>query len=163
MHHPQLIHGHFSQRKNQTIQNNKAGKPQTGRNTTRTISHTSHKQQITRSPTMPRKEPTLRTESPLPDGQLGWRGVTLRGGYSHIYLNNGETVECSTNCPNVRILIRKICAKGYLVDWDQNPPRLPRDDTGYFKIFLGNRTVHMLTVYNDTPEECRMRPWLKHN
>jgi hypothetical protein len=25
--------------------------------------------------------------------------------YSHIYLDNGETVKCSTNCPNIQVLI----------------------------------------------------------
>jgi len=29
--------------------------------------------------------------------------------------------------------------------------------------FVGNHTVHILTVYDDTLEERRMRPWLKHN
>ena len=86
-----------------------------------------------------------------------------RGGFSHIYPDNGETVKCSTNCPNIQVLIRKICAKGYLVDWDQDPTRLSSEDNGYFKIFVGTHTVHMLTVYDDTPEERRMRPWLKHN
>ena len=163
MHHPQLPQGHFSPVKNQTTQHNKAEKPQTGGSTTSTRPHTSHKQQITRSPTMPRKEPTLRAESPLPERRVGWRGVMLQGGYSHIYLDNGETVKCSINRPNVRVLIRKICAKGYLVDWDRNPSRLLSKDNGYFKIFLGTGTIHMITVYTDTPEECRMRPWLKHN
>ena len=162
MHHPQLPQGHFSPGKNQTTQNNKAGKPQTGRSTLPTRSHTSHKHLITRSPMMPRKEPTLRAESPLPEGRVGWRGVILRGGYSHIYLDNGETVKCSTNCPNVCVFIRKICAKEYLADWGRNSSRLLSKD-GYFKIFLENRTVHMITVYTNTPEECRMRPWLKHN
>ena len=53
--------------------------------------------------------------------------------------------------------------RGYLVDWDLNPSRLLSEDNGYFKIFVGNHTIHMLTVYTNTPEECRMRPWLKHN
>ena len=89
--------------------------------------------------------------------------MILRGGYSHIYLNNGETVKCSTNCPNIRVLIRKKCAKGHLVDWDQNPSTLLSEDNGYFKIFVGNHTAHILTIYNGTQEERRMRPWLKHN
>ena len=87
----------------------------------------------------------------------------LQGGYSHIYLDNGETGKCSTNHPNVWVLTQKICAKGYLVDWDRNPSRLLSRDNGHFKIFLGNCTIHMLTVYTNTPEERRMRPWLKHN
>ena len=86
-----------------------------------------------------------------------------RGGFSHIYPDNGETVKCSNIHPNIQVLIRKICAKGYLIDWDQDPTRLSSDDNGYFKIFVGTHTVHMLTVYDDTPEERRMRPWLKHN
>jgi hypothetical protein len=94
---------------------------------------------------------------------VGWQGVILRRGYSHIYLDNGETVKCSTNRPNVRVLIQKICAKGYVVDWHPNPSRLMSEDNGYFQIFVGNCTIHMLTVYNDTPEERKMRPWLKHN
>ncbi len=94
---------------------------------------------------------------------MGWRGVILLGGFSHIYLAIGETVKCSTNCPNIQVLIQKICAKGYLVGWDQNPKRLLRNNNGYFKIFVGTHTVHMLTVYDDTLEEHRMRPWLKHN
>ena len=39
---------------------------------------------------MPRKESTPWTESPLPEGRVGWRGVILRGGYSHIYLDNAS-------------------------------------------------------------------------
>ena len=68
---PTATPGALLPRENQTTQNNKTGKPQTGGNTTQTRSHTSHKQQITCSPTMPRKEPTLRMEPPLPEGQVG--------------------------------------------------------------------------------------------
>ena len=128
------------------------------------ILHTSYKQQIPCPPKiMPRKELTPRTEALLPEGRVGWQGVILRGGYSHIYLDNGETDKCSTNRPNIWVLIQKICAKGYLVDWDPCPSRLLREDNGYFKIFVRNHTIHMLTIYNNTPEERRMRPWLKHN
>ena len=159
---PTATPGALLPRENQTTQNNKTGKPQTGGNTTQTRSHTSHKQQITHTPVMPRKEPTLRTELLLPEGQVRWRGVILRGGYSHIYLDNGETVKCSTNCPNIQVLIQKICTKGYLVDWNSNPSRLLSADNGRFNIFVGNYIVYMLTVYTDTPEERRRRPWLKH-
>ena len=140
------------------------GKTQTGGNTTRTISHTSHKQQITRTPkTMPWKGPMPRTGLPLPEGRVGWRGVILQGGYLHIYLDNGETLKCSTNRPNIRALICRICAKGYLVDWHQNPSRLMSNHNGEFKIFVGNHTVHMLTVYTNTPAERTRRPRLIHH
>jgi hypothetical protein len=161
---PTANQGHISQGENQTPQNNKAGKPQTSVNTAQTISHTIYKQQITCShKRMSRKEPMSRTELPLPEGRVVWQGVILRGGYSHIYLDNGETVKCSTNCPNIRVLIQKICTKGYLADWHPNPSSLMSKDNGYIKTFVRNHTVHMLTVYDNTPEEHRMRPWLKHN
>jgi hypothetical protein len=99
--------------------------------------------------TMPRKEPMQRPELPLLEEHKVWQGVILQGGYSHIYLNNGDTVKCST--------------KGYLVDWDPNHSRLLSEDNGYFTIYVGNHTVHMLTEYTDTPEECRRRPWLRNN
>ena len=164
MHPPQPTQGHISQGRNQTTHKNKEGKTQTDRNTTRSISHTSHKQQITRTPkTMLRNGPMPRTESPLPEGRVGWQGMILQGGYSHIYLDNGETLKCSTNRPNIRALIRRICAKGYLVDWHPNPSRLMSDDNGEFKIFVENHTVHMLSVCTDTPAERNRRPWLIHH
>jgi hypothetical protein len=163
MHPSQLTQGHIPQGKNQTTQTNNGGKSQTGRNTPHPT-HTPYKQRITRPPKrMPRKEPTPRMEAPLSEGRVGWRGVIHRGGISHIYPDNGETVKCSTKRPNIQVLIRKICAIGYLVDWDQDPTRLSSDDKGYLKILVGTNIVHMLTVYDDTPEEHRMRPWLKHN
>jgi hypothetical protein len=97
---------------------------------------------------MPKKEPTQRTESPLSEERVVWRGVILQGGYS--YLNNGETVKYPTK------------GKGYLVDWDPNPSRLLSDDNGYFTISVGNHTAHMLNAYTDTPEERRRRPWLRN-
>ena len=82
---PTANQGHISQGENQTTQNNKAGKPQTSVNTAQTISHTIYKQQITCShKRMSRKEPMSRTESPLPEGRVGWQGVILRGSYSHM-------------------------------------------------------------------------------
>ncbi len=164
MHPPQPTQGHISQRRNQTTHKNKEGKTQTDRNTTRSISHTSHKQQIIHTPkTMPRKGPMPRTESALPEGRVGWQGVILQGGYLHIYLDNGETLKCSTNRPNIWALIRHICAKGYLVDWHRNPSRLMSNDNGEFKIFVKNHTVHLLSVCTDTPAECNRRPWLIHH
>ena len=139
------------------------GKNPNRREHNKTISHTSHKQQITRTPkTMPRKGPTPRTGPTLPEGRVGWRGMILQGGYLHIYLDNGETLKCSTNRPNIWALIRCICVKGYLIDWHQNPSRLMSNNNGEFKIFVGNHTVHMLSVCTDTPAERMRRPWLIH-
>ena len=163
MHNPQLTQGHIPQGKNQTTQTNNGGKPQ---NLQKHNTNNTHILQTTDTPP-PQENATEgadpRTEAPLLEGRVGWRGVILWGGLSHIYLDNGETVKCSTNRPNIQVLIQKICTKGYLVNWDQNPTRLSSDANAYFKIFVGTHTVHMLTVYDDTPEECRMRPWLKHN
>jgi hypothetical protein len=68
-------------------------------------------------------------------------------------------IRCSDTRPNLRSIIRRICAKGYIVDIDYKPGRLSRDDNGYFKVFLGNRrTVYMLTIIEDTPAEQAWRP-----
>jgi hypothetical protein len=84
------------------------------------------------------------------------------GGYSRIYLDNEETAKCSTNPPNKQAFIQKICAKGYLVDWNSNPSRLLSAGNRHFKIFVRKHTVYVLTVYTNTSEEHRRRPWLKH-
>ena len=92
----------------------------------RNTNNITHIPQINCSPKrMPRKEPTLRMESPLPEELVGCQGVILRGGYSRIYLDNGETVKCST-----KFLIQKICAKGYLIHWHPNSSRLMSEDNG---------------------------------
>ena len=52
---------------------------------------------------------------------------------------------------------RRIYTTGYIVGIEHNPGRLSRDNNGYCKVFLGNRsTVYMLTIIEDTPAE---RAW----
>ena len=74
-------------------------------------------------------------------------------GFCYIYLERGEQpIRCSDTRPDLRSIIRRICAKGYLVGLNYNPGRLLRDNNGYFKVLLDNRrTVYMLTIYKDTP------------
>ena len=154
MHHPQLPQGHFSPGKNQPTQHNKVGKPHTGRNTTSTRPHTSHKQQITSNPkTMARQAPRDWTENPLPEPRVGTRGVFYQGGFCYIYLDRGEQpIKCLDTRPNLGSIIHRVRAKGYLVGLTYNPGRLLREDNGEFKVLLGNRrTVFMLTIYKDTP------------
>jgi hypothetical protein len=43
----------------------------------------------------------------------------------------------------------------YLVDWHLNPSRLMSEDTGVFKIFVGD---HMLIVEPDTPGNRKRTP-----
>jgi hypothetical protein len=76
-----------------------------------------------------------------------------------MYLKNGETLMCPTNCPSIRDLIRHIRTKGYLVDHIINPSSLMSDNNGIFKIVLGD---NMLIVIPDTPANRKARPWVAH-
>jgi hypothetical protein len=52
---------------------------------------------------------------------------------------------------------RRICTTGYTVDIEHNPGRLSRDNNGYYKVFLGNRsTVYIPTIIENTPAK---RAW----
>ena len=127
------------------------------------ICDTSHKQQITSNPkTMAQQAPRDRTKKPLPEPRVGTRGVFYQGGFCYIYLKRGEQpIRCSDTRPNLRSIIRRIRAKGYLVHLTHNPTRLLQEDNGEFKVLLGNRrTVYMLTIYNDTPAERKRQPKL---
>ncbi len=127
------------------------------------VCDTSHKQQITRNPkTMAQQAPRDRTKKPLPEPRVGTRGVFYQGGFCYIYLERGEQpIRCSDTRPNLGSIIRRIRAKGYLVRLTHNPTRLLREDSGEFKVLLGNRrTVYMLTIYNDTLAERKRQPKL---
>jgi hypothetical protein len=48
----------------------------------------------------------------------------------------------------------RLCTAGYIVGIEHKPGRLSRDDNGYYKVFLDNRsTVYMLTTIEDTPDK----------
>ena len=99
---------------------------------------------------------------PLQEVRMGTRGVFYQGGFCYIYLESGEQpIRCSDTRPNLGSIIRRICAKGYLVGLTYNPGRLLREDNGEFKVLLGNRrTVYMLTIFKDTPAEQMRQPQL---
>jgi hypothetical protein len=110
---------------------------------------------------MARRAPRDRTENPLPEARVDTCGVFYQGGFCYIYLERGEQpITCSDTRPNLRSIICRICAKGYLVGQNYNPGRLLRDDNGYFKVLPGNRhTIQGHTSRtSDTTTDVQEKP-----